>query len=290
MFFKMHPKCTINQSYNKYKMQSTIETIPPIRTTKKPTCCSYCKNPGHTINKCIDPTIDILHNKAINAAIFSVCITTINYERTEIVNSGGINRISYERNTFMMRWLMLEYTQKELCILGHKLKCFNKIEDNKDCFLIELAINYIENQLPNRIPINMLDAIPDETFHYLARVFVETVKGYEYRMGKILYYLRPPQRRFKIETMMLCTETAEELQETKTECPICLSHDIKCINKITTNCQHTYCSPCLQGYFKSLNQKHTEEPKCALCRTKMCSLEFKSVELHNEITDKYIDE
>jgi len=236
--------------------------------------CSYCKNPGHTINHCIDPNINILYNKAINATIFSIYVTTINYERM----------------TFMMRWLMLEYTTQELRILGYKLKCFNKIEDNKDSFLIEMATNYLEIQLPKIITINMLDAIPDEIFMYLARVFVETVKGYEYRMGNILYYLRPPQRRFNIETMMLCTETAEELQEKKTECPICLSHDIKCINTITTNCRHTYCSPCLQGYFKSLNQQHTEEPKCALCRTKMCSLEFKSVELHNEITDKYIDE
>ena len=269
---------------------STVVSGVPSLQIKKPKCCSYCKNPAHTINRCIDPNIDILHNKAINTAVFSVCITAISYDISEIVNNGGIGLMNYERNTFMMRWLMLEYTQKELCILGYKLNCFNKIEDNKYCFLLELATNYIENQIPNKIPINMLDAIPDETFHYLARVFVETVKGYEYRMGKILYYLRPPQRRFKIETMMLCTETEEELQETKTECPICLSHDIKCINTITTNCRHTYCSPCLQGYFKSLNQKHRENPKCAMCRVEMCSLEFKSVELYKEITDKYIDE
>ena len=240
---------------------------------KRAICCSYCKKSGHKINHCDDPNIDILYKKAINATIFSVCITVNEYERTK----------------FMMRWIDLEYTQEELRILGYKINCFNKIEDNKECFLKEMATNYLEIQFPNSIP-GSLDDISDETIKDLARVFVETVKGYDYIMSKILRYLRPPQRKFKIETMLICTETLEELIETNSHCPICLSNDIKCIDTITTNCQHTYCSPCLQGYFKNLNKKHIEEqPKCALCRAGMYSLEFKDPELFEEISNKYIE-
>ena len=235
--------------------------------------CSHCSQPGHTINKCKDQSIDILHQSALEATIFCKHVSSFDHERMQ----------------FMVMWLMTNHTTKELRILGYKNKCISKVESGMHFFLIEMSTIYLEIRVPYKLPpIEMLDAISDETIQKLAINFVKEVVGYKSIMGCILYILRPLQKQFNIETMMLCTETAKELKKSK-ECPICLSQEIKCISTITTNCQHTYCSPCLQGYFKSLNRQPFDEPKCALCRTQIHSLEFKDPELYEEITHKYCE-
>jgi hypothetical protein len=55
------------------------------------------------------------------------------------------------------------------------------------------------------------------------------------------------------------------------ECPIC--YDPITRSSAKTNCGHTYCSPCMMTYFNSISAGRVE-PACAMCRTKICNLEF----------------
>jgi hypothetical protein len=90
---------------------------------------------------------------------------------------------------------------------------------------------------------------------------------------------------WRIEAMILCLETAEELNEL-VQCSICLEDSIQKISTITTNCQHTYCKECICSHLDKKRELE-QEPSCPLCRSTITTLELKDVDFYEEIYTKY---
>lgn len=90
---------------------------------------------------------------------------------------------------------------------------------------------------------------------------------------------------WRIEALMLCLETTEELKE-QVQCSICLEDSIPKISTITTNCQHMYCKECICLHLDK-KRELAQEPSCPLCRTTITTLEIKDSDFYEEIYMKY---
>lgn len=225
--------------------------------------CEFCLKEGHCIKKCNSPMIEHIHQELIDAAIFSYFVTD---------------------NTDFLRIWLRTFPVEYLCVIGYK---FGIKKTKFESYMILLETIYWNTQIQIPLGIELFERIDEKRIQYFARKLVERLPTFDYRIGEILYTLRPPQRKFNIRTMMLCRETSEELKELK-ECPICLSDEIKYADILTTNCKHIYCKPCLANYFKSLNRKPlTTIPKCPMCRTDIKTLEIKDPEIYKEINKKF---
>ena len=67
---------------------------------KRPIHCSYCNDEGHTINKCNDPTIHLLHE--------------------EIEEVAAVDWKSQMNNTYL-KTRLLSCSVEELKVLGYKI-------------------------------------------------------------------------------------------------------------------------------------------------------------------------
>jgi hypothetical protein len=90
-------------------------------------------------------------------------------------------------------------------------------------------------------------------------------------------------KRWKVESLLLCSETRDELNE-KTECPICLE-EVKTINVLKTNCNHKFCGECIMKKLEIDRSKCA--PNCPMCRTDIKTMEIKCPEIFNEFCEKY---
>jgi hypothetical protein len=68
---------------------------------------------------------------------------------------------------------------------------------------------------------------------------------------------------------------AEEESECDHECCICLNDTIERDNIVKLNCQHQFCADCIITTLKKYN--NTIEPRCALCRDTMTTIEVNHV-------------
>jgi hypothetical protein len=93
---------------------------------------------------------------------------------------------------------------------------------------------------------------------------------------------RPNQ--FAINVSILCTESANELQQ-PCDCPICYGDEVKCIEMVETGCNHQFCAYCISRHIsqRPVNQKAC----CPLCRAEISSLVVKDPELHQELSDRF---
>ncbi len=73
-------------------------------------------------------------------------------------------------------------------------------------------------------------------------------------------------------------KTAERCEENEFECSICSSHYV---NPVTTHCQHTYCSRCLDRYLTGYNNK------CPDCRSYISKLPAVNLALRGVIESKF---
>jgi len=87
---------------------------------------------------------------------------------------------------------------------------------------------------------------------------------------------------WKVDPVVLCTETAEELA-VESECPIC--YDIrKCSDYIVCNCTHSFCNTCITTQLEK--QKPHIQPTCAMCREPIRTVYISDVEIYNTFTKR----
>ena len=87
------------------------------------------------------------------------------------------------------------------------------------------------------------------------------------------------------ELVVVCAE--EEVDDGRVDCGICFEEFCKGVS-VRTNCKHTYCYSCIEGYAESIKDK-TCKPTCALCRGDLCELTVFN-EVMKKITMKFIKE
>lgn len=86
----------------------------------------------------------------------------------------------------------------------------------------------------------------------------------------------PVENSEKYHEIDCCLDSTISESETKVlhECSICYEEK-EFINFATANCGHEFCCECIKNTIKSTNM----ELKCAMCRTKLTSLKFRSKEI-----------
>jgi hypothetical protein len=75
------------------------------------------------------------------------------------------------------------------------------------------------------------------------------------------------------------------------DCPICQEEINEKSNCVETNCKHKYCGTCIDLQIRTSSTKREKvHPTCALCRTPINKLNFKSYDIGESIHNKYISE
>jgi hypothetical protein len=110
---------------------------------------------------------------------------------------------------------------------------------------------------------------------------IEEAERERIRLEGRQYHLNP----FAINVSILCTESANELQQ-HCECPICYGDEVKCVEMVKTGCNHQFCGYCISRH---IDQPRPDNKKacCPLCRAEISSLVVKDPELHQELADKF---
>jgi hypothetical protein len=90
---------------------------------------------------------------------------------------------------------------------------------------------------------------------------------------------------WKIEPLLLCLETADELKE-ELLCSICLDNHTK-LSMVITNCGHEFGKTCMCSHLDH-QISNNRNPTCPLCRTEVRTLEIKDVEFYDELYERYV--
>ena len=249
---------------NKPKPKSKPE--PKQKPEPKPKLCSFCKNPGHSINYCHDQQLQNLHEKTKEASVFSYYIA--------------------EHTDALLKFWLKTLTSIELKALGYRFKTTKILKINsefeRDEYINKLSYTYFWIELPWP-EIDKLENISDKTFYEFKILLLSNMNAtYHAHFEKTMLILRPKLRRFNIEPILLCNETPKALNRCNKSCPICLSDNVKCLNIVTTNCNHEYCSECMSQHLtiiKKNTNTNTNEPTCACCRGKITSLKIKDTKI-----------
>jgi hypothetical protein len=228
----------------------------------KPKLCSFCKNPGHSINCCHDQQLQNLHEKTKEACVFSYYVA--------------------EHTDALLKFWLKTLTSIELKALGYRFKTTKRLKINSEFergeYINKLSYAYFWIELPWP-EIDKLENISNKTFYEFKSLFLSNMNSiYHSHFEKIILILRPTLRRFNIEPILLCNETPKVLNKCNKSCPICLSDNVKCLNIVTTNCNHEYCSECMSQHLTTF-KKNTNEPICACCRGKITSLKVKDTKI-----------
>lgn len=234
-------------------------------------CCSFCQSPGHTIRRCQDPLIeeawrymicqvDIQNGLTLRPGDFDrllvilndynesiICAVAVKYAHT-LVNDTHIhhmNQICYYVNEEAKYFARLDGIQRD-----EYMRWLYPNEADDDDTDTDSWISTDE------IPLLDLSIFDDEDEEEYAVIH--------------------PIRYHKIEPMILCLETIEELA-TITECNIC--YDEKRVFDMNTfQCQHSFCNGCVISLLKSV-----KAPTCPYCRQCVKTIEVKDMEHYESI-------
>jgi len=244
------------------------------------TKCAYCHHIGHNINKCKDPSIEILDKTVLEKFIFITVLfkTLVSHYDISLCVKELLNLLSYDE----LKILIYKKNLKKLTI-----------NDEKNTYVHYLRVNYQDTvySYSNDELKQKLNEISDENYQtygdqYLKTELISDSFELEELLLNRMYEFRPPQRKFDI-TIKSTPETQNQNQTHV--CPICLD-EIPSANQIITNCNHTFCNDCIQKYFKSLNGNINKPPVCAYCRDPMKRLEIPDPTLCKQIQTKYCNQ
>jgi len=251
------------------------------------TKCAYCHHIGHNINKCKDPSIEILDKTILEKFVFITVLfrTLVSHYEISLCVKELLNLLSYDE----LKILIYKKNLKKLTI-----------NDDKHTYIHYLRINYQDKvySYSNNELKQKLNEISDENYQkygdeYLKTNLISDSFELEELLLNRMHEFRPPQRKFDIKTTTQSpttptTPTSIAKPPTK-DCPICLD-EIKLADQIITNCNHTFCNDCIQKYFKSLNSNIHKDPVCAYCRDPIQSLEIPDPTLCKQIQTKYCNQ
>lgn len=238
--------------------------------------CSCCRNEGHNITYCNDPTL-------LN---FRTNLTNRRNELREIHSIDIGEKIAYFET-----WL---YGQDRHLIKSYAIRFCGAYTHNNLQFCVQKIISLLWNVQLNifgwqsqtygiihdytSLPaaVSIMD-IPDDSLNYLDLRLAEILAGLRNN-----HQVNDENTKFKINTI-LCVEV-EEL-ETENDCNICYEKT-KNQNMVTLNCKHKFCGDCVSQTLKKCN-KFTL-PNCAMCRTKIDCILVNSNEVLNTLKENIV--
>jgi hypothetical protein len=222
-------------------------------------CCSFCREPGHTINYCNDVRLQ-------------------NFKELCELNKEVCDYYPDSRNKFK-EWVIDFCLENPTLIKAFAIRyCGSTTRDTIQANIDSIVEHFYDEYygLPDLIPENDIVRFPnmlnDENIdisvllNWLQRQALSVTRGYEHPI-------------FTIHSQV--EECIEETTAT-CECNICYTSFEK-KQFVKFNCNHEFCKDCFKGVLKTCNT--IEGPKCAFCRSKIENLTFKSQDIKEEFCD-----
>lgn len=245
------------------------------RTRQLTRRCSCCRNEGHNITQCNDPTL-------LN---FRTNLTNRRNELREI-HSIDIN----EKITYFEMWL---YGQDHNLIKSYAMRFCGAYSRNNLQLCVQKIISLLWNVEANifgshsqtygiihdytPLPAISIMDIQADSLYYLDLRLIEILTGLRNREQ-----INDENTKFEINTV-LCIDV-EEL-ETEEDCNICYEKTQKC-KMVTLNCKHKFCGDCVSQTLKKCNKFRF--PNCAMCRTKIDCILVNSNEVLNTLKENVV--
>lgn len=259
--------------------------------------CSFCRNPGHMINHCLDPRIeetwkyvlretdlrlgDEMREEDLNDVDTLLRQLPLPFLRALGVTVGGISvRSSIEQHIRVVKEQIYSEAEYFVCLrLDERTEYLKWLDPDSYDFEEEEEQDEIDAEIEGQI-IDLNAAFigedPNDITHF---AFID-------RTPMVLededeYYSEDDDESIIIEPMMLCLETETDLSLLK-ECIVCLDEKTA-IQFDTTNCGHSFCHDCICHHLNTSKNG----PTCPNCRTTISTLEVKDVDNYEDIVLRY---
>lgn len=235
--------------------------------------CSFCRNPGHTINHCNDSKIVDLHSYIETIAILDIFDNNKNYT------------LSY-LNTLNV------YEIKILCYL-HNIVYYeiNSAIYKIFLFYIKYKFEIISNKIINITNSNIFDFLVELYTEILnARIEVEDTiftPKYVYQKLSFIFYSHNIERRYFIESEKVINENSNQVNNIEDDCPICFT-PLTNENRIITECNHYYCFGCFEQYLGSIKNNINKNPKCCFCRDRISKIKYFNQDSYQNLQNSYL--
>jgi len=246
-------------------------------------CCSFCREPGHTITFCNDGRLqdfkslcemqkEIFENNRETSRnpkrAFKEWVINYSLENTTLVKAFAIRNCGSNTR---------DPIQANIdAIVDHFFDEYyglpDLIDDNNDLILLtDDLFNNPENVRSLLVLLQMqAEAITNLDYAYT-----------RYRNHYNNHYNNDNDNegKFTIETQVVVEESK---LEPACECNICYN-STENAEFIRFNCNHDFCKECVKGILKACNTP--EGPKCAFCRSQITCMTYKSAEVKTEFVD-----
>ncbi len=294
--------------------------------------CSYCNQPGHTINNCIDESIPDLCQEIQDAADFGIAYSGGRYLKALLhrYTLPKLKMLGYHMNLPRIvasetMTLKMAYCQSLARVYLTDRLQEPGIKERLRQSLSRETVAGIRQRISDWTHIGILPRSQRDIAMERVRIAEQNVEQHENMLDNMHNRLMQYQQRYNeveqhshraFEELAIAQDALDQLTHTRrqhqqrkfdikpvllvddddagdapamgeNDCPICYDN-ITLAQTVTTNCKHSFCSPCLSKYLDGMLLKHpSKKPTCALCREITTTLEFKDSDLFNAISEKY---
>lgn len=250
-------------------------SLPENRNATRFRCCSFCRRPGHNINRCNSEPIRIFERNTIYYINFNrdnlrhylmnEALTDPNLIRAFAISRCGANTRS---NIATCIDLIIQYFMPQIQNIETNNQNIEEAQAAEEAHLAVPVLPYFRQG--RRFGLLMTpSAIETESLLY-AMMFVEIIRTIDESTSL--------NTKFNIKTKI--SEKQDDLKE-EWECNIC--YDIHYKKQfIKLDCGHEFCKDCI---IQSLQNERRRTPCCAFCRADIKNFELKDDSYKNEFDE-----
>ena len=250
-----------------------------IFTNKSQRCCSFCRESGHTINKC---------NSNKFTEFEMICAETV--KQIECLDD-------------FKNWLLISYIDNHVLIKAFAHRKLGVNSKNNVAYCIDVIgeyifrtykdINIIQEDLESDL-VNLLGELrnPSQQEPQIQQIQIQDVEGIEYTImheyitalifNDFVSQIREEHntsRKLNINLIVDKNREKNKNMDENCKCNICWDEK-KRDNFIKLGCNHEFCKDCI---IKTLRSGQKSNPCCALCRSEVKSIVSKTDSIQCEL-------
>ena len=245
-------------------------------------CCSFCKEPGHTIKMCNDNRLldfeddcSIHVHNAMSMLDFSFWINDAYSDNKQLLKSYAVKKRllkNKDRHTFF------ECCEKISRYICEMYKPEFLVEENVDVSLESMLVNLVDH-FGNQSERMVMPQFEIQDNIGIERIVMNEMLSYMLlRNGLNIEYENHEVVKRKINLSFKNDENVD-INEL-CECSICLN-DKMVKDIIELQCQHQVCKECV---IQIIQTKKDGNPTCPYCRAEITALKCKTNGVKNELT------
>jgi hypothetical protein len=241
-------------------------------------CCSFCREPGHTITRCNHEMICRFERETINYIHSIIQRQNINYmesfrrhvcmdaiQMPDVVRAFAIRKCGANTRNNIGRYISLTIEYFIPIIENMRIIQESRSQERQQPGLLRSGYEYLTQN-------------SQETTDYIyAMMLIEMTQAFR-ELTEDTLNRNMLNRKFCLRIKIL--DTNNNLEE-KCDCNICYNEYEK-KNFIKLDCGHEFCKDCMK---KSLQNEIRETPRCAYCRSDIKNLELRLETIKNEFND-----